>query len=42
MNRCIREAVEDIAGLPSMNGCLETFLNPEYDRAGDDPATPGS
>ena len=35
LNLCIREAVDDIAALPSLNGCMEKFLNPEYDRSRD-------
>ena len=42
LNLCIREAVDAIAGLPSMNGCLAKFLNPEYDRSRDFPPDPGS
>ena len=38
LNLCIREAVDDIAALPSLHGCMEKFLNPGYDRSGDTPA----
>ena len=38
LNLCIREAVNDIAALPSLHGCMEKFLNPGYDRSGDVPA----
>ena len=38
LNLCIREAVVDIAALPSLHGCMEKFLNPGYDRSGDVPA----
>ena len=38
LNLCIGEAVDDIAALPSLHGCMEKFLNPGYDRSGDVPA----
>ena len=42
LNLCIGEAVDDIAALPSVRGCMEKFLNPRYDRSGDAPAGTGS
>ena len=38
LNPCIGEAADDIAALPSLHGCMEKFLDPEYGRSGDVPA----